>query len=145
MDLWALLLRRVFNVTSLNFCLVGRWLGHMPGTFRHANIGKSAKKPAECFIGWSAHYLIGIVFALTLVLATAGDWLKQPSLSAALIWGIGTVFIPLFIMQPCLGLGVAAAKTPNPAQARIKSLITHAVFGLGLYLSAMPVSYLMFS
>jgi hypothetical protein len=57
--------------------------------------------------------------------------------------GIGTVPIPYFIMQPALGLGIAAAKTPHPNQARLKSLVTHTVFGVGLYLSALPVSYVM--
>ena len=29
MDLWNVFLRRAFNISSLNFCLVGRWLSHM--------------------------------------------------------------------------------------------------------------------
>ena len=39
MDLWNLFLNRAFRIPSLNYCLLGRWLRHMPGgTFRHANI-----------------------------------------------------------------------------------------------------------
>jgi len=34
----------------------------------------------------------------------------------------------------------AAAKTPNPAQARLKSLLAHTVFGVGLYVSALGSS-----
>ena len=144
MDLWNLLLQRTFNISSLNFCLVGRWLSHMPlGTFRHANIAAAAKRPAECAIGWTAHYLIGVFFAFMLVALTSGHWLEHPSFLPALLMGIGTVPIPYFIMQPALGLGVAAAKTPHPTQARLKSLVTHTVFGIGLYLSALPVSYVM--
>lgn len=142
MDAWALLLRRAFNVASLNFCLVGRWLLHMPdGTFRHPHIAKAPERKAECAIGWAAHYLIGIVFALVLVIFTAGSWLESPSLWPALLVGIGTVVIPFFVMQPAFGLGVAAANTPRPSQARLKSLVTHAIFGLGLYASAVPFSY----
>ena len=144
MDLWNLLLQRTLNISSLNFCLVGRWLSHMPlGTFRHANIAAAAKRPAECAIGWTAHYLIGVFFAFVLVALTSGRWLEHPSLLPALLMGIGTVPIPYFIMQPALGLGIAAAKTPHPNQARLKSLVTHTVFGLGLYLSALPVSYVL--
>ncbi|WP_264346966.1 DUF2938 domain-containing protein [Rheinheimera sp. MM224] len=40
-------------------------------------------------------------------------------------------------MQPALGSGIAASKTPSPAKARLKSLLTHSVFGLGLYLSGL--------
>jgi len=38
-------------------------------------------------------------------------------------------------MQPAFGLGVAAAKTPDPTTARLRSLRTHATYGLGLYLT----------
>lgn len=144
MDLWNLLLRRAFNISSLNFCLVGRWLGYMPlGTFKHANIGAAARRPGECVLGWSAHYAIGIAFALMLVLLTSGGWLMHPTLLPALLVGIGTVPIPYFIVQPALGLGMASANTPRPTQARLKSLMTHTVYGVGLYVSAVPVSMLM--
>jgi hypothetical protein len=53
------------------------------------------------------------------------------------------VVFPLFIMQPSFGLGIAASRTPNPMQARLKSLATHTVFGAGLYLCALGVSYVL--
>jgi Protein of unknown function (DUF2938) len=46
-------------------------------------------------------------------------------------------------MQPSLGLGVAASRTPNPTQARLKSLMTHSVFGVGLYVCAVGLSYVL--
>ena len=37
MDLWAAVLRR-FGIPSLNFALLGRWVGHLPeGRFVHDN------------------------------------------------------------------------------------------------------------
>ena len=36
-------------------------------------------------------------------------------------------------MQPGMGAGIAASRTPRPAAARVQSLLTHAIFGLGLY------------
>lgn len=60
MDLWGLLLRRLFAVPSLDFAMVGRWLGHLPrGRFRHAAIGQSAAVAGERALGWSAHYVTG--------------------------------------------------------------------------------------
>ena len=142
MDLWNLFLKRTFSIPSLNYCLLGRWVRHMPeGTFRHANINAAPQKHFECAVGWIAHYSIGVVFALVFVLVS-GDWLALPTLLLALLYGIGTVVFPFFIMQPSLGLGVAASRTPKPMQARLKSLVTHTVFGVGLYLSALGVSYL---
>lgn len=142
MDLWNLFLKRTFGVPSLNYCLLGRWLRHMPGgTLRHAAITAAAQKPRECTVGWVAHYTIGVVFALGFIGLTSGDWLTRPTVLPALLYGLATVLFPFLIMQPSLGLGVAASRTPNPMQARLKSLVTHTVFGIGLYLSALGVSH----
>ena len=110
------------------------------GTLRHASIAASPQKPRECTVGWIAHYTIGIVFALVFVLVSSGDWLARPTVLPALLYGIGTVVFPLFVMQPSFGLGIAASRTPHPAQARLKSLMTHTVFGIGLYVCALGVS-----
>ncbi len=142
MDLWNLFLKRAFSIPSLSYCLLGRWLRHMPeGTLRHANIAAAPQKPFECTVGWIAHYTIGVVFALVFVVLASGAWLARPTLPPALLYGIGTVVFPFFIMQPSLGLGIAASRAPKPMQARLKSLVTHTVFGVGLYLCALGVSY----
>jgi hypothetical protein len=144
MDLWNLFLKRTFSIPSLNYCLLGRWLLHMPGgTFRHSSITAAPRMPFECAVGWIAHYTIGVTFALVLVILTSGGWLARPTLLPVLLYGTGTVVFPFFIMQPSLGLGIAASRTPNPAQARLKSLVTHAVFGVGLYVCALGVSYVL--
>ncbi|MEA2765971.1 MAG: hypothetical protein QOK07_2375 [Gemmatimonadaceae bacterium] len=144
MDLWNQFLRRAFGIPSLNYCLLGRWLRHMPdGTFRHANITATPRKQFECAAGWIAHYTIGVAFALGFVVLASDEWLAQPTLLLALLYGVATVVFPFFIMQPSLGLGIAASKMPKPMQARLKSLATHTVFGVGLYLCALGVSYVL--
>ncbi len=144
LDAWALLLRRCFNIASLNYCLLGRWLRYFPeGTFTHTSIAAAPHKRFECSVGWVAHYLIGVSFALAFVLLAGSRWLQRPTLMPALLFGIVTVAVPFLIMQPCFGLGVAASKTANPSQARLRSLMTHAVFGVGLYFSALAVSYVL--
>ncbi|HEV2856194.1 MAG TPA: DUF2938 domain-containing protein [Thermoanaerobaculia bacterium] len=144
MDLWNLFLKLVFSIPSLNYCLLGRWLGHMPGgTFRHASITAAPPKPLECTVGRIAHYTIGVVLALVFVVFTSGAWLARPTLLPALLYGIGTVVFPFFILQPSFGLGIASSKTRNPTQARLKSLVTHTVFGVGLYVCALGVSYVL--
>ncbi|QBC45345.1 DUF2938 family protein [Iodobacter fluviatilis] len=40
-----------------------------------------------------------------------------------------------------MGAGVAASKTLNPKQVRLRSLMTHAVFGMGLYGSARCLAF----
>lgn len=142
MDLWSIFLKRAFNIPSPNYCLVGRWLCHMPGgIFRHSGISAASPKPAECVVGWIAHYAIGIVFAVLLVLLASTRWLHEPTLPPAMILGLATVALPLFVMQPSFGLGIASSRAPNPAQARVRSLMNHAVFGIGLYISALVIGF----
>ena len=144
MDLWNLFLKRTFGIPSLNYCLLGRWLSHIPGgTLRHASITAAQQKPFECTVGWISHYTIGVAFALVFVVLASGDWLARPTLLPALLYGMGTVVFPFFILQPSFGLGIAASRTPKPTPARLKSLMTHTVFGFGLYVCALGVSYVL--
>jgi hypothetical protein len=87
-------------------------------------------------VGWVTHYSIGVGLALLFVLLVRDSWLERPTVIPALGFGIATVVIPFFTMQPAFGLGVAASRARNPAAARLKSLATHSVFGLGLFGSA---------
>jgi hypothetical protein len=144
-DLWALFLRRSFDIPSLNYCLLGRWLLHMPGgRLVHDSMAAAAPKRHECTLGWVAHYLIGTGLALVFVLLASGTWLERPTLLPALGFGIVTTLVPFLIMQPSFGLGIAASRTPRPNQVRLKSLMTHTVFGVGLYLWASLLSHLRF-
>ena len=70
------------------------------------------------------------------------QWLQSSTLTPALIFGIVTVGFPFFIMHPAFGLGLAASKASDPMQARLRSLMNHVVFGVGLYLSALALSSL---
>jgi Protein of unknown function (DUF2938) len=143
-DLWALFLKHAFKITPSNICLVGRWLRYMPeGIFRHANIGSSPQKSAECATGWIAHYSIGVTFAIVFIALVGSNWLQHPTPIPAIVFGVTTVLAPFFIMQPAFGLGFAASKTSNPTQARLRSLMNHTAFGVGLYLFALLVNSLL--
>lgn len=137
MDLWGLVLRRVYGVTGLDYRLVGRWLGHMPrGQFSHAGIGKAAPVAGEAATGWAAHYAIGIAFAAGLVAVFGTGWLQAPTILPALLTGLVTVAMPFLVMQPAFGMGLASSRMPDPTAARLRSLITHLVFGTGLFIAA---------
>lgn len=140
-DVWSVLLRRGFGIPSLNYCLLGRWILHMPaGTFVHSSIAAAQPKPHECPLGWIAHYLIGTTLALVFLLLAPVGWLERPTLLPALVFGLVTTLVPFLVMQPSFGLGIAASRAPRPNQARLKSLMTHTVYGVGLYLWALVLS-----
>lgn len=142
MDAWSLLIRQ-FGVKSLNFALLGRWIGHIPkGRWIHESIAKATPVRGELVLGWIAHYSIGITFA-ALLLATFGvKWARSPTLLPALLIGVVTVVAPLLVLQPALGAGIASSKTAAPLFNSVKSLVTHTVFGFGLYLAALATASL---
>ena len=137
MDLWLLFLRRGLGMRTLDYAMLGRWLSHIPrGTYVHENIAKAAPVRGELILGWCAHYAIGITFAAVLLSIWGLDWTRSPSLLPAIVIGLATVAAPLFVLQPALGAGFASSKAPNPNAARLRSVLTHTVYGLGLYASA---------
>ena len=143
MDLWGVARKRLLGIPSADYGLVGRWLAHMTrGRFFHDRIAASPPVRGERLIGWSAHYLIGISFAAGLLAIWGLDWARHPTLGPALVVGIVTVAAPFLVMQPGMGAGIAASRTPRPAAARLQSLINHGIFGAGLYASAWATGFL---
>lgn len=136
MDVWGVVRKPLLGIAPPDYGLVGRWLAHMPsGRFRHDAIAKAQPMRGERLIGWLAHYLTGIAYAGILIGIWGHDWIQQPTPGPALLVGIVTVAAPFLLMQPGMGAGIAAARTPKPNAVRLQSLITHAVFGLGLYVT----------
>lgn len=136
LDLWTALLAR-FGMPPANWGMVGRWIGHFPrGRFIHDNIAQAAPVAGEHIIGWTAHYVIGVAYAFLLLAIVGLDWARSPTAPPALVFGLVTIVAPFFIMQPGMGAGIASSNAANPGAARLKSLMSHTVFGLGLYAAA---------
>jgi len=142
MDLWLALLRR-FGIRSSSFALVGRWAGHLlRGRFTHADIARAEPIAGELAWGWVVHYAIGIAFAVLLVAVAGNAWTTSPTVLPALAIGLATVLAPLGVMQPAMGAGFLASRTPTPLKNCLRSVANHAVFGLGLYAAAAAVAWL---
>ena len=107
-DLWSLILRRVFHVPTLDYAMLGRWIGHFPrGKFVHKRIASATPVRGERPLGWVAHYAIGITFAVVLLAVWGLDWAQSPTIVPALVVGVGSIVAPWFVMQPALGAGPA--------------------------------------
>lgn len=141
MDIWLTFLKRM-GVQTLNFAFIGRWVGHLfRGRFAHPSIGKAQPIQGELALGWLTHYAIGIAFAGLLVGIYGIGWMENPTWLPAVLVGVSTVVAPLFVMQPAMGSGFAASKTPTPLKNCVRSVVNHGVFGLGLYLSAFAIAW----
>lgn len=141
LDLWLWGLKRL-GVPTGSFALVGRWVAHMPsGRFRHPAITRAEPMRHELALGWAVHYAVGIAFAAALVAWQGVAWVHTPRLGPALLTGVATVALPLCVMQPAMGQGLAASRTPTPLKNVARSVANHTVFGVGLYLAAVLASH----
>ena len=139
-DLWAQALARAPGMPKPNWALVGRWFRHLPkGTVFHDDIAGAAPHAHENALGWAGHYAVGILYGIIFALIVGPGWFAAPRLLPAWIFAILTVAAGWFLLQPGLGLGWAASKTPRPWRTRALNLVSHTVFGLGLYATALLI------
>lgn len=142
MDLWLLLLWRL-GVPTTSFAMVGRWVGHLArGRIAHVAVARAEPIRFELGLGWLTHYAIGITYAALLVALQGTVWLEQPTAVPALVFGAVSVAAPWFVMQPAMGAGVLALKTPAPLKNSLRNLANHTVFGAGLYGAAAAMARL---
>jgi len=134
MDIWALVLHRVFGQPKANWAPGGRWFWHLSrGKVFHESIAAAEPYHHELALGWTGHYAIGIVYGVIFAWIVGPGWFVSPTFVPAWIFGIVTVGAGWFLFQPGMGLGWAASKTPRPNKVRFLNLVAHTVFALGFY------------
>lgn len=141
MDIWAIVLNRFFGQPAANWAPVGRWFWHLKiGKVFHDSIATAEPWRNELALGWVAHYGVGILYGLILAVIVGPAWFAAPTFLPAWILGIVTVGAGWFLLQPGLGLGWAASKTPNPTKVRVFNLVGHTVFAAGMWLTALAIA-----
>ena len=133
LDIWQRVLHVATGIPPTNWGMVGRWVGHLPGRVFHDAIGEAAPVGAEAQIGWGFHYAVGVVYGVALAAIMGPAWLAAPTFFPAWVFSILMVGFGWFLLQPGLGLGWAASKTPEPWKVRGLNLAAHTVFALGLW------------
>ena len=114
-DIWAIVLKYGFHLPTTDWAMVGRWFGHIPrGNLIHRPIRNSPAIPYERVIGWTAHYVIGILYAFLYLFIIGIVLTQKPSLVSAMVFGIATLVAPWFLLQPGLGLGIFASRAQQP-------------------------------
>ncbi len=141
-DIWVRLVAAV-GLPGANWTMGGRWFAYIPrGKLVHDGIANSPSLPGETAIGWTMHYVTGIVFAAALLLIWGVEWADAPTPGPAMIVGITTILLGWCVMSPCMGGGIAAQKRPDRWTVRAVQLSNHVVFGLGLWLTALALAAL---
>jgi len=140
MDLWLVLLWRAFGESKFSVVPMGRWFGHLfRGRVAHVDIAASEPLVYEQPLGWLFHYGVGMLYGVILTLLAGPGWTAHPTFLPAWILGIVTVGAGWFILQPGLGLGWAASRTPRPNKVRLLNLLAHTVFAIGLWGTALLI------
>lgn len=137
MDLWALFLQRLKGQPLPNWGNVGRWAGHLPrGTVFHDDIAMAAPVRGEVALGWAVHYGVGIAYGVIFALMAGPAWFALPLFLPLWVFSLLTIAAGWFLLQPGMGLGWAASRTPSPWRTRYLGLVAHTVFALGMWVPA---------
>lgn len=136
-DLWVRSAARFLGGPGVNWAMPGRWFAYLlRGQIFHRTIAQSAPIRHELAIGWAFHYAVGILFAVFAMALGGRGWSQNPTLGPALFVGISTVLCGWLILAPGMGFGIAGSAFADANKRRIFQLLSHIVFGLGLYLFA---------
>ncbi|MEQ8357252.1 MAG: DUF2938 family protein [Kiloniellaceae bacterium] len=137
LDIWQRMLFAAAKIPPANWSLIGRWFAYIPrGRIVHRPIGDTPAVAGELALGWSMHYLVGLVYGFAYLGLMVYGLDRQPSLLNGAVFGAASVVIPWFIMQPGLGIGVMGRLTPNPAVPVLNALASHLIYGVALFAGA---------
>ena len=140
MDVWVIFLKRVFDIAPPNWAMVGRWVAHLKsGKVFHDDIAEALAFPSENLVGWIFHYFVGFIYVVIFMLLVGKEWLSELTLLPVWLYAISIILVGWFLLHPGLGLGMALAKTENPFRGRWMGLMTHSVFGLGMWFGAFAI------
>ena len=135
MDLMTGVATRLRLLAPLSPNLVGRWFASVARAQPfHADIARSAPVNHELLVALPVHYAIGIVLATLFVWGT-GEIGWPRSLGIALAFGLCTNVLPWLLMFPAMGYGLFGTHGPDGTRLFVSSLMSHAFFGLGLWIT----------
>ncbi|WP_226635936.1 DUF2938 family protein [Novosphingobium profundi] len=139
LDVWGRQLRRWFGIAGADWGLVGQWLSGLPaGRLVHTSDGFEIPSRGERALGWTFHYLVGLVYAAAYPLVWGPDFLAAPSPGPFVLVGFGlSTLAGLCILTPGMGGGLFASRTPDQGRRIALMLLNHAVFAGAQYALAL--------
>jgi len=121
--------------------LIGRWFASVArGQVLHGDIAQVSPIQHEMAVAVPVHYAIGVTLALTYLLACSTLGLSPRSPVTALVFALCTNLLPWLLMFPAMGYGWFGAHGPPGTRLFLSSLMTHAFYGVGLWLGASTLS-----
>ena len=135
MDILTVAARGLRLVAPLSPNLVGRWFASVARAHVfHTDIARAAPVSHELALVLPVHYAIGTALtALYLWTMFEIGWPPR-SLTLALAFGLCTNVLPWLLMFPAMGYGFFGSNGPEGTRLFISSLMSHAFFGVGIWL-----------
>lgn len=134
LDVWVLIVQKVTGIPPTNWGIVGRWvLGLFEGELV---IDDASSEPSifERTVGWLFHYVIGISYAILLILIYGEAIISNPTVMPFVIVGLVISTIAgLGILMPALGAGFFGRLLPNKPVTYLYVIVAHAVFATAQY------------
>ena len=134
-DLFNQSLNYAYNVNKPKWFLLGRYfIGCTRGKYFRKSLETDNEENNELIWGYGIHYLIGIIYGLFYVIFNF-LFFGYPSLLAAYSFGFITVLGAwCFLMPFAYNLGFFASKSDQQFKILAQNLISHFVFGTGLFI-----------
>jgi hypothetical protein len=141
MDVLTVLAIQLGVIAPLSPNVIGRWFASVARAHPfHDDIARAARGSHELTIAIPVHYAIGMFLtALFVLMASVMGWPAR-SLPAALVFGVCTSVFPWLLMVPAMGYGFFGAHGPEGMRLFLSSLVSHAFFGLGIWLAGRTMS-----
>ena len=135
MDLLTVAAKGLRLVSPLSPNLIGRWFASVARAQPlHADIARAAPVSHELVLALPVHYAIGTVLAALYLWTTFEIGWPSRSLALALAFGLCTNALPCLLMFPAMGYGFFGVNGPEGTRLFISSLLSHAFFGVGIWI-----------
>ena len=134
-DIFQISISYAYKVNKTKWNLVGRYfIGLKNHKLFVENIESENSIKNELFIGYFIHYSVGAIYGLIYVIINL-LFFDHPSLFLAIFIGFMTVLGAWCYMMPyAYNTGFFASKKEDQFQIMVQNLITHFIFGIGLYI-----------
>ena len=133
MDLLNLLFARIGIILKIDVAMIGRMAaGWTRWRFRYRHPNEMEHVTNETFLGYVAHYGIGVSLAIPFVFGWALLIGGDASPIWALAYGVATTAASWLFVYPCMGFGAFGVRAPEGAKAIFSPLANHLFYGVGL-------------
>lgn len=121
-----------FSADRLGAGMIGRWVGGLVrGRWHAGDISRQPAQRGELVLGIATHYATGVVLTEAFVLAPR-RWVGSRGFRAGTAYGVSTAVLPLLVMFPSMGYGIAGLASGEAARLVRIMLVGHIAFGVGI-------------